>query len=102
MPQLVQILLPLYDADGSRFPTSDFAFVRDELVHRFGGATAFTRAPAEGVWKDGEKTVEDDIIVVEVMADIVDVHWWTTFRAVLERRFRQDTIVVRHHRVDLI
>lgn len=34
------------------------AFV-EELSDRFGGATSFLRAPAEGLWEDGSKTEQD-------------------------------------------
>jgi hypothetical protein len=48
---LVQILLPLFDNDGVSLPRQLFARVRDELTEKFGGLTAFTRSPAEGVWR---------------------------------------------------
>ena len=102
MPHLVQILLPVFDPDGHALTAEQFAIVRNELVDRFGGATAFTRAPAEGVWDSGERTVTDDIIVVEVMTDTLDKVWWSHYRRTLERRFRQQLIVIRHHEVDLI
>jgi hypothetical protein len=50
---LIEILLPLTRRDGSPQPAERFAQVRAELVERFGGVTAFTRAPAEGLWDDG-------------------------------------------------
>lgn len=43
---LVQILLPLYDNDGRRFPTSHYESLRAELTERFGGLTSYSRAPA--------------------------------------------------------
>src|SRR4051812_2192906 len=49
---LVQILLPLFDNDGTPLPSGEYAKVRHELMERFGGLTAHTQAPAEGVWKD--------------------------------------------------
>ena len=61
----------------------------------FGGLTAYTRAPAEGVWESGTTVRRDDIIVVEVMVDSLDRVWWSAYRGDLERLFRQDQIVVR-------
>jgi hypothetical protein len=56
---LIQILLPLVDNEGQPFPHSDYMRVRSELTERFGGLTAFTRAPAEGFvggeWQDGTR-----------------------------------------------
>ncbi len=65
---LVQILLPLFDNRGDAIPQLQFRRVSQEMADRFGGVTAFTRAPAEGLWKDaGENTSHDEIVVVEVM-----------------------------------
>jgi hypothetical protein len=102
MAHLVQILLPLYRPDGQPSGPEALAGVRRELVDRFGGATAFTRAPAEGFWDSGGGTVRDDIVVVEVMAEDLDPAWWRDYRATLERRFQQDVVVIRHHPVTLI
>ena len=48
---LIQILLPLYRNDGQALPRALFRQVRDELIERFGGLTAYTRAPASGYWQ---------------------------------------------------
>jgi hypothetical protein len=61
----------------------------------FGGLTAYTRAPAEGVWESGTTLKRDDIVVVEVMVDSLDRTWWVAYRRDLERLFRQDQIVLR-------
>jgi hypothetical protein len=93
---LVQILLPLYDNDGRHFGEAPFAETRAELVDTFGGVTAYQRAPARGLWKtdDGE-VAKDDVAVFEVMTENLDRAWWDTYRRTLERRFRQETVVVR-------
>ena len=100
MTHLVEILLPLSDNDGRRFDRQAFARVREELVERFGGLTAFTRSPAEGVWEDGDGSSRDEIVIFEVMADALDRPWWRDYRAELERRFRQDEIVIRARAVE--
>ncbi len=93
---LVQLLLPLRHNDGRPFPEAEFSRVGHELTERFGGLTAFTRAPAEGVWKDSRaETNRDDIIVFEVMTETLDRHWWGKFRAVLEKRFAQEELIIR-------
>jgi hypothetical protein len=93
---LVQILLPLYDNDGHAFETREYADLRTELADRFGGVTAYTRAPARGVWKDDAGgTARDDIVIFEVMTPHLDHRWWAEFRRELEKRFRQESIVVR-------
>ena len=101
---LIEILLPLSDNEGKRFAPDLHAKVRDELVEHFGGVTAFTRNPAEGLWKEGQSdsTTRDDIIIFEVMSDWLDRGWWRGYRTELERRFRQDEIVVRAREFELL
>lgn len=93
---LVQILLPLYDNEGHAFERADYLTLRSELADRFGGVTAYMRAPARGVWKgDSGETTRDDIVIFEVMTEDLDRAWWTEFRKEMERRFRQDSVIVR-------
>ena len=98
---LVQILLPLFDNDGHKLPQSEYQRVGAELTERFGGLTAFTRAPAEGVWKDDSaRTTRDEIVVFEVMTAKLDRQWWRAYRHSLEQRFRQEVIVVRAQQIE--
>lgn len=100
---LIQLLLPLYRPDGQALPTETFARVREELVDRFGGLTAYARAPAKGLWKeDGRQVAHDEIVVYEVMADALDRSWWAQYRRELERRFGQEQLVVRAQPVELL
>ena len=103
---LVQILLPVFDNAGKPLAHSLFAAVREELTERFGGLTAYTRAPAEGLWKDDDaddgETTRDDVVVYEVMTESIDSGWWREYRGELERRFAQEVIVVRAHEVRLL
>jgi hypothetical protein len=100
---LVQLLLPLYAEAGERLPNDLFAAVRTELVDRFGGLTAYSRAPAKGLWRDDERQVErDDIVVYEVMVPQLDRGWWAGYREALTQRFRQKELVVRAQPVELL
>jgi hypothetical protein len=92
---LIQILLPLYDNEGRHFSQETYRKLRTELAERFGGLTAFTRAPAEGLWTEGGETSHDEIVIFEVMAEDLDRNWWRAYRRELEGRFRQDAIVIR-------
>lgn len=93
---LVQILLPLYDNEGHAFEAIDYVQLRADLADRFGGITAYMRAPARGVWRgDTGETTRDDIVILEVMTEELDRLWWTRFRKELERRFRQESVIVR-------
>lgn len=98
---LVQLLLPTYDNDGKAFPRSYYDDVREELTEQFGGLTAYTRAPAQGIWaEEGDTPKRDDIVVYEVMAEGLDRGWWRSFRAKLEHRFEQEELVIRAHVVE--
>lgn len=92
---LIQLLLPLYDNDRRPVGNTLHAQVKDELSERFGGLTAYTRAPAEGRWQDGAEKVYDEMVIYEVMVDTVDAEWWLAYRHTLEARFRQGEIVIR-------
>jgi hypothetical protein len=92
---LVQFLLPLRDNEQRPFARADFDRVRAELIDRFGGVTAFLQAPASGAWKEEGETTHDEVVLFEVMAETLDRAWWKGYRAELERRFRQEAIVVR-------
>ena len=82
---LVTLLLPIYDEE-----------VAHELTERFGGVTAYARAPAKGLWKETPEhgTTHDDIVVYEVMVDRLDAEWWSQYRLRLEARFAQKELVV--------
>lgn len=98
---LVQLLLPLYDNTGRAFPAAHFTTIRDELTEHFGGLTAYTRAPAQGLWHDASgPTRRDDIVVYEVMTDMLDRAWWRAYRQALEQRFAQDELVIRSQVVE--
>ena len=100
---LIQILLPIYDNEGHQFPHDIYRGIGDELVARFSGLTAFTRAPAEGYWApQDDEAWRDDIMVFEVMAEAIDKEWWRNYRARLERQLRQEAIVIRTYRIELL
>lgn len=99
---LVQILLPLADNEGRRFPPERLEALRRELTERFGGATVYSRSPAEGSWSEGGETSRDDILIVEVMCETLDDAWWRGRREALEREFRQETVVVRAQEIRLL
>jgi hypothetical protein len=99
---LVQLLLPLYSNSGTRFEQKLYTQVRDELVDRFGGITAYTRAPVHGLWQESEQIVRDDLIIYEIMVEALEEAWWRGYRLVLEERFQQQSLVVRAHRILLL
>ena len=100
---LVQVLLPLFDNQGRALPRAPHQAVRAELAEQFGGLTAYTRAPAEGLWQDeGAGTRRDDIVLYEVMTEQLDEGWWRDYRRRLEARFRQEQVVVRAQEIRVL
>ena len=99
---LIEIFLPLCDNQGAPFEPSGFADIRSTLTEKFGGLTAFSRAPADGMEKERGRERHDALIVFEVMTDAPEHDWWSAYRQGLERRFRQDRILIRMSEVTLL
>jgi hypothetical protein len=100
---LVEIFLPQRDNEGREFRSALFSKVREELLERFGGMTAFTRVPVEGLWNTPQAgRSHDTIVIYEVMMQQLDRPWWENYKAELERRFAQDEMVIRVSRIDVI
>lgn len=98
---LIELFLPLYDNDGNTFPKPWVDRVREELVERFGGVTAFVRSPAVGLWEDDDGEVSrDDVVLFEIMTGALDRDWWAQYRRQLEQRFSQDEVLIRVTRVE--
>jgi hypothetical protein len=96
---LVQLLIPAQDEHGSRYPRENYETLVQQLTDRFGGVTAYTRAPATGLWEAGGERVRDQVVVYEVMVDEVDAVWWARTRRELEKRFAQQELVIRTHEI---
>lgn len=91
---LVQLLLPVTDAPNG------FAEVHRalsaELTSRFGGVTAYSRAPAHGIWQPEAGGAEhDDIVLLEVVVETLEAEWWRELRLRLERELEQESILIR-------
>ncbi|MGV3741286.1 MAG: hypothetical protein ACO1NO_03135 [Burkholderiaceae bacterium] len=100
---LIQIFLPMYDNQGQKFPASHYRQVRDELMEKFNGITAYTRSPAHGLWQlDEGQTVRDDLVIYEVMVEELDRSWWHAYKLMLEQRFEQLEMLIRAQKIDLL
>lgn len=93
---LVQLLLPVRNENGQGYPQTLYEELVQRLTDRFGGVTAYARAPATGVWEaPSGRAVRDQVIVYEVMVEVLDPGWWAGLREELEVRFEQEELVVR-------
>ena len=95
---LIQLLLPtaIPPSTDPQSGKAALAETRGELAEMFEGLTAYVRSPAKGMWTapDGH-TAEDEVMMVEVVTESFDRHWWRSYAAKLAKRFRQEAIHVR-------
>ena len=92
---LVEILLPKETGSGAPINQKWFDSLLKELTDKFGGATSFVRAPAQGLWRSGGEVEKDNIAVIEIMAESLDTAFWQCLRGRLERELSQQAIVIR-------
>lgn len=92
---IIEVFLPLDTGKGVPVPRETIEGLVAGLADRFGGATAFTREPAEGLWKSPTTMQVDRIIIVEVVVETVDAEWWKTYKGLLELEFDQDQVMIR-------
>jgi hypothetical protein len=93
--QIVEVFLPLETGCGHRIGAEVIKGIINGLADCFGGATAFTRSPADGLWKHGSSLEKDRIVIIEVMVREVDDAWWSGYRRRLEEEFEQDEVMIR-------
>lgn len=103
MNYLIQILLPLYDNRNRAIAPRHYDRARQELTGKFGGLTTYMRNPAEGLWQKNNRRIRhDDIVVFEVMTAHLNRSWWRKYRRELQKRFRQEVIVIRSVKTELL
>jgi hypothetical protein len=90
------------DNDGQPFAQEDFERVKEELASRFEGVTAYLQAPADGLWRKGAESNADKIVIFEVMTEEIDLREWRDRCTALERRFRQEKVIIRYMPITLI
>lgn len=100
---LIQIFLPVRDNNDKPFPPEKFTHLREVLIKKFGGLTAYNRAPAEGLWKDEQKAAHhDEIVIFEVMANELDGPWWQAYKQQLKQTFSQEEMIIRVQKILLL
>ncbi len=101
--KLIQIYLPLTGEDGKAFPEKFYQNIKEELTEKFGGLTVYSRSPATGLWKENEdQTVSDKILIFEIMSFGLEQSFWTSYKTKLEKKFRQEEILIRCSTVTLL
>lgn len=93
--EIVEVFLPLDTREGEPIARDTFEQIVQDLARRFGGATAFKRAPADGLWKQGDTIQRDRVIIFEVLVEKIDAEWWANYRQKLESDLEQDEVLIR-------
>jgi len=97
------MLLPTKSAERVAFSDDLVRLTRKELVDQFGGVTAYTRAPAAGVWTSPEGNVEEDnVVMIEVLSEEFETSWWRAYAETLKKRFGQKSIHIRTNAVRVL
>ena len=99
---LIQLFLPLADNEGMPFPRSLFSEIKNECAKKFGGVTSFSQSPAEGIWNKSDGVQKDLIIIYEVMANEIDKEWWSHLKYELEKRMKQDQVLIRWFEINML
>jgi hypothetical protein len=97
---LIQLLLPLHDNEKRPIPAEHFNTLRTDLTRRFGGVTAFVRAPAKGLWEEDEEINSDDVVMFEIIAENFAKDWWREYRIQLQHCFKQKEVLIWATRVE--
>jgi hypothetical protein len=89
------------DQKRQAYPRTVYERLVQRLTEQFGGVTAYTRAPATGLWEASSgETVRDQVVVYEVMVEELDHGWWAVLREELEDQFSQHELVVRAQTIE--
>lgn len=92
---LVQLFIPLNDENGALFPEHYYTKLSTDLNEKFGGVTLYNRSPATGLWKQKhEKTVQDELLVYEILIAFIDNEYWQALKARLEKQFNQTELLI--------
>jgi hypothetical protein len=98
---LIQLLLPS-TAMAHGGDAAMLALTRVELAERFKDVTTYLRSPVKEWWTEPDGDLgQDDAVMVEVVTQHFDRHWWRSYAAKLAGRFRQDAIHVQAMAVDV-
>ncbi len=81
------IFIPLFLNDGSPIGLRVLRVLQDRLLKQFGGLTFFPQ-PNEGLWRMGDVTYHDQIVIFRVLASKVRVA--RRFLAALKEELKRD------------
>lgn len=99
----IELFIPLFNKNGKAFAKKKYKWLRVLLTDKFGGLTIYARAPAEGFWQEkAERTVNDKMIIYEVLVPAIDKVFWQELKLNLLKKFAQDEILIRVTDISLL
>lgn len=99
----IEIFVPIFDSRGNRFSETIYRRIKKKLTEDFGGVTAYTQMPADGIWKDKkDREIKDQIVIYEVMVSKIDKSYWKAYKQKLQELFEQQDLVIRQSDIGLL
>ncbi len=77
-----EVLIPLADNEGNKFPAEQIIQVRDDLTAEFGGCRSQPLAPFIGTWVNGSRLYIDELMLFVVDAPRTDasIDWFLQYK----------------------
>jgi len=93
--QEYDLFIPLFYNDGTPIESAKFQDLQVRLLDEFGGLTFFPQ-PNQGIWRMGEVTYRDEIVIYRVLAARPRVarRFLTRLKAELKKSLRQEAILI--------
>jgi hypothetical protein len=90
-----ELYVPLVSKNGEKLPSKELKRLKKGLVAQFGGVTHFPQK-TKGVWKVGQATFYDEIIILRVLTDQTKATqtFWRKLKVDLQRKWKQKHILI--------
>jgi hypothetical protein len=98
-----ELYVPLVSKNGEKLPLKELKLLKNRLVAQFGGVTHFPQK-TKGVWKVGQATFYDEIIILRVLADQTKTAktFWRKLKVDLQRKWKQKHILIIARKVNSV
>jgi hypothetical protein len=97
------LFIPLRYNDGTPVESKKFADLQSRLLEEFGGVTYFPQ-PNEGVWRQGDVTYHDEIVIYRVLSSKVRTarKFLGALKGELKKSFKQEEILIVERDVETL
>jgi hypothetical protein len=97
------IFVPLNYNDGSPVEGHKLQSLQNTLLHQFGGVTFFPQ-PNEGLWRMGDVTYRDEIVIYRVLSPKTRAarRFLSQLKEELKRNLKQEAILIVERNVDTV